>query len=156
MNVIICFPLLFCIWKMNMNQAKIKSRISYYYQNYKSMIQFRFENREQRYVADITWCSNTLGCWFLGNMWKNIKSTNQDSLYRAMILKCSIMEKERRRGKDICILYYYQYFSNSGWIKWYPPPKKKIKEKKNPIFMRNVEAGKNVLRRQNELKNTRI
>lgn len=72
-----------------------------------------------------------------------------------MILKCSIMEKERRRGKDICILYYYQDFSNSGWIKWYPPPKKK-KEKKNPIFMQNVEAGKNVLRRQNELKNTRI
>lgn len=42
------------------------------------------------------------------------------------------------------------------WMNKMVPSSKNKKEKKNPIFMRNVEAGKNVLRRQNELKNTRI
>lgn len=62
-------------------------------------------------------------------------------------------KKARKRYMHLVLLpRLFQFWMN----KMVPSSKKEKKEKKNPIFMRNVEAGKNVLRRQNELKNTRI
>lgn len=61
-------------------------------------------------------------------------------------------KKVRKRYMHLVLLPRLFQF----WMNKMVPSSKKKKEKKNPIFMRNVEAGKNVLRRQNELKNTRI